>query len=480
MKSILLCSIPKYELVAPPAAIGILKAVADDHGLKTATLDFNLVLHKNLTEEEWTELDSWCTFIVHDVREELKTKIIELWDKNIAENLPDSCEYLLISVFSYWSLYVARLLIEHEAKKLKPYKLIVGGNGVSSMFPDTKKYFKDWNSEHKYIEHLILGEGETPLSEIFNNGRTKYNDSDLDSYPFPSYSSFDLGDYQEKKVYITGSRGCVRKCTFCDIENIWPKFRYRSADSLVEEIKKHYYENGVTRFDFTDSLINGSTSNFFKFNTKLAEEKAKNNDLKDVGYLGQFICRPRHQMPPAHYEAMHYAGCRQITVGIESFSNAVREHMKKKFSNKDIDYHFEQCMNWNIPNILLMIVCYPTETLNDHEDNLRALEKYQKYNKMGVIEFVRWGTTMHLIPDTPITSAKNISELGLKGRNNDTIFFDPYSQYTWTSEANPTLDVKERIRRRLELHEHTVKLGYLQPAAEYELRTLLEMANTIQ
>ena len=479
MKSVLLCSIPKYDLVAPPAAIGILKGVAEDHGLNAVTLDFNLSLYKNLSKTEWQELDNWCVFINHDITEQLKGKILKLWDKEIQANIPDSCEYVLISVFSYWSLYIARLLIEHEGKKLKPYKLIVGGNGVSSQFPDTKKYFKEWNDEGNYIEHLILGEGETPLSKIFGNGKTMYDDSNLDSYPFPSYSSFNLNDYEEKKVYITGSRGCVRKCTFCDIENIWPTFRYRSAKSLIEEIKKHYYENGVIRFDFTDSLINGSVSNFFKFNELLANEKEKNSDLKDVGYLGQFICRPKQQMPPAHYEAMHYAGCRQITVGIESFSNNVRNHMKKKFSDEDIQYHFEQCKYWSIPNVLLMIVCYPTETLEDHKKNIQDLIKYQDYSKFGVIELIRWGTTMHLIPDTPITSEKNIKELGLKGRNNDTIFFDPYSQYTWLSETNPTLDVKERIRRRLELHEWTVKLGYLQPAAEYELQTLLEMSKTI-
>ena len=480
MKSILLCSLPKYDLVAPPAAIGILKGVAEDHGLKTAVLDFNLSLYKTLSETEWQELDNWCIFIKHNINKELQEKILKLWDKQVQTNIPESCEYLLISVFSYWSLYIARLIIEHEGKKLKPYKLIVGGNGVSSQFPDTKKYFKEWNDEVKYIEHLILGEGETPLSKIFGNGKTKYNDDNLDSYPFPSYNSFNLNDYQEKKVYITGSRGCVRRCTFCDIENIWPKFRYRSAESLVEEIKKHYYENGVTRFDFTDSLINGSVSNFYKFNALLAEEKAKNNDLTDIGYLGQFICRPAHQMPSTHYEAMYYAGCRQITVGIESFSNSVREHMKKRFSDKDIEYHLTQSAYWHIPNIFLMISGYPTETIEDHEKNIEALKKYQKFVKMGIIEFIRWGTTMHLIPDTPITSKQNIESLDLKGKNNKQIFFDSHSQYLWSSGKNQSLTPTERVRRRLELHEWSEKLGYPQPSAENELLTLREISYSLE
>jgi len=480
MKSVLMTSIPKYDLSAPPAAIGVLQGVAQDNGIKTEVFDFNLFLHRNLSKKEWTELDNWCMFIQHKIPKSLEQKIIKLWEQEISHRLPAGCEYLLISVFSYWSLYVARLLIEHENKKIRPYKLIVGGNGVVSKFPDTDQYFTDWNNENKYIEHFIIGDGEEPLAEILSNGKVAYDNNKLDSFPYPSYSGYDLEDYDEKKVYITGSRGCVRKCTFCDIYNIWPKFRYRSAQSIVDEMKSHFERHGVTRFDFTDSLINGSVSNFYKFNTLLAEEKEKDKNLKDIVYLGQAICRPRNQMPESHYEAMHYAGCRQLTIGVESFSNTVRDHMKKKFSDEDIEYHLEQCGYWNIPNVFLMITGYPTETLYDHNKNLRDLEKYKNYAKTGIIELIRWGTTMHLIPDTPITSPESARTLGLKGRDNNMIGFDPQSQYNWHSDANPDLTLRERIRRRLELHRKSVECGYPQPRVKNELMTIFEMAKMLQ
>ena len=286
MKSVLLTSLPKYELLAPPAALGILQGVAKTHGLSAEVFDFNVYLNQHLTNNEWQQLDNWLVFLQDGITDEMENKIIQLWDKGVSEKMPASCEFLLISVFSYWSLYIARLIIEHEAKKITPYKLVVGGNGCSSKFPDTGKYFKEWNDEQNYIDHLILGEGENPLAKLWSQGKVQYDDNDLDSFPFPTYANFDFSGYQEKKVYITGSRGCVRRCTFCDIQNIWPKFRFRSAKNIVDEIKKHFYEHGITRFDFTDSLINGSTSNFYKFNSLLAEEKAKNSDLRDVGYLG--------------------------------------------------------------------------------------------------------------------------------------------------------------------------------------------------
>ena len=109
MKSILLTSLPKYDLVAPPAAIGVLQGVAKDHGLETSIFDFNLYLNKTLSKEEWFELDNWCIFIQHKISKSLEQKILKLWDEEITKRLPAGCEYLLISIFSYWSLYIARL-----------------------------------------------------------------------------------------------------------------------------------------------------------------------------------------------------------------------------------------------------------------------------------------------------------------------------------------------------------------------------------
>ena len=124
MKSILLTSIPKYDLSAPPAALGVLQGVAKSNGWQTKIFDFNLFLHKNLTDEEWQAIDNWSMFIINDIDDSLKKKIINLWDLSIKTEMLENTEYLLISIFSYWSLYIARLILSHEGKKIKPYKLI--------------------------------------------------------------------------------------------------------------------------------------------------------------------------------------------------------------------------------------------------------------------------------------------------------------------------------------------------------------------
>ena len=284
--------------------------------------------------------------------------------------------------------------------------------------------------------------------------------------PFASYNRLDVLKYSNKRLFITGSRGCVRDCTFCDIAKSWPNFRYRSAKNILQELIQNFYETGITQFEFTDSLINGSTKNFHEFNVLLANEKEKNKDLAPIKYSGQFICKQSSNMRPEIYEYMHYAGCNQITVGIESFSESIRYHMKKKFTNEDIDYHLEQCAYWGISNVFLMIVGYPIETIEDHLYTIETLKRYQLYAQMDVISHIRWGLTMHIYDDTPL--ANMLDDLGI---SND-LHNIRDGIYSWRSSKNPNLTVAERVRRRVELHEVSYKLGYKMPNVTSELLSL--------
>ena len=480
MKSALLVNLPKYDLHASPGAIGIIRGMCESQNLQTNTLDFNVYLYNNLTKDEWWTVDNWCKFLDNKLPQALEDKILNLWDRAVQEHLPRSCEFMMISVFSYWTMYIARLLITHESKKLRPYKLVVGGNGCISTFPDTKLSFEEWNQKGNYIEHLLIGEAEIKLSELLTNGQVKYNEDDLDSFPFPSYGGVKFDDYSEKKLYITGSRGCVRKCKFCDIKNTWPTFRFRTGQSLVDEIKRQVGEYGIKTFEFTDSLINGSVSQFSKFNEILANEKQKNKDLEDVTYIGQFIVRPKKNMPESHYEAMYYAGCKQSTTGIESFSNSVRDHMGKKFSDNDIEYHLEQSAFWNIPNVFLMISGYPTETEEDHAKNLADLKKYSMYAKLGVIELISW-CTMHLIPDTPITSPKMMEHFKFYMEENATALKNvnhhmPTASFLWSTPKNKSNNPKTRLLRLIDIHRVGDELGYNQTKMEENFKQLLKLS----
>jgi hypothetical protein len=51
--------------------------------------------------------------------------------------------------------------------------------------------------------------------------------------------------------------------------------------------------------------------------------------------------------------------------------------------------------------------------------------------------------------------------------------------FGWVNELNPTLTLKERIRRRLELHEVSVKLGWPQTRNREELQILYNILQNL-
>lgn len=489
MPKALLISLPMIDNVAPPGALGILGGICQKNNWEYDIVDFSNILRKNLSNNDYLAVENWLSFINSSLSSDIKDQIIDHWYNSVIKQ-SENYDLICISVFSYWSLLIARLVLDYQKthKNVNDYKIVVGGNGIQSKFPDSGYLFDNWALSNNVVDYVIYGEAETPFENLLNNlpqsdginNKNIVQAENLDLFPYPEYKKFNLNDYIGNKLYITGSRGCVRRCTFCDIQNIWPKFRYRSAKNIINEIKKHYYETGITKYDFTDSLINGSSSNFYQFNCLLAEEKQKNKYLNDITYIGQAIVRPQNQMPESHYEAMHHAGCEQLTIGIESFSESVRNHMRKKFSNQDIEYHARMSSYWNIKNIWLMIVGYPTETLEDHNENLKGLEEFQKYAKQGVIEMIRWGTSMHLIEDTPITDPDFVKKLELKNNiNYENLTSRDNWHYNWISLKNPSLDLRERLRRRMEIHFKSIELGYPQPRLLEELKTISSLADNI-
>ena len=439
MKKLILVNLPKHDSIAPPAALGALAAATVRAGWEYDVYDFSLICREHLSNDDHAELTDWLMLVQETLSPSTQNNVLELWDRFLPEG-----DIYGISLFSYWSIRIALLLHDH-----RPMNRFYGGSGCSSKIPGTNTSF------HDFVDNdVCIGNGEQWIYEYLSG--MKYTETHL----VPNYSKFDLSEYTDK-LYITGSYGCVRRCTFCDIQNMWPQFAWKQPTDIVHEIKTLHQIHSIRKFDFTDSLINGSVSLFGEFNKLLAQENL------DIKYYGQFICRPRSQMPEEHYKLMREAGCTQLTVGIESFSVDVRNHMKKKFSNDDIDYHLEMSAKYGIQNVLLMLTGYPTETMDDHDENIKALYKYQKYARFGVIELVRWGTTMHLIEDTPITNDYYTDQLGLH-RN---------TSYDWISDANPTLTLEERIRRRVELHSISSQLNYCQPRVREELQSLLKLVS---
>jgi hypothetical protein len=481
MKKVILINIPLTENLYPSASLASIAPVFKKHGYLVEIKDLNVKLSLDITDDAYTNISDWCQ-LTNTLSLNTELTLHQWIETEFQTWSVNNNDILAVSVFSFYSILFGKLFLQKLKKYFPNNKIIVGGAGVSSNIGAVTDHlaFGEFLKEHNYVDHVIFGEGEISLDLLLSNqsgpGIDVNNPIQIDQLDLllpPDYSDFKFGQYRDNRLLITASRGCVRKCTFCDIEVTWPKFRHRSPESCVKEIIEHSKRYNIKKFEFTDSLINGSVSGWIKFNDLLANAKAKDSDLKDISYSGQFICRETGSQPKIMYELMHYAGARQITVGIESFSEAIRTRMKKKFSNLAIDYHLEQCAEWGIPNIFLMIVGYPGETLNDHAENVQALHRYKIYSDMGTIFMVRWGLTMHIYKDTPLFKNINQHQINLDNHQYNPDGIDAI--YSWVSLLNPELDFIERVRRRIELHSLSYNLGYSQPNTRAELSTLLNL-----
>ena len=120
-----------------------------------------------------------------------------------------------------------------------------------------------------------------------------------------------------------------------------------------------------------------------------------------------------------------------------------------------------------------MLVGHPEETIADHQRNVDCLYQFKPYSDMGTIFMIRWGTTMHILKDTPL-ARDGLYDLEHADYSNSE------SIYAWVNALNPTNTLSERVRRRLELHCLSYKLGYSQPNSRAELKTMYNILEKYQ
>lgn len=482
-KKVVAVSSACVTLHRPPAGLAFLAGVLEHNNIDYEVFDLNLFLFQAYGEQTWEVFHAASIYsegFVFNDNKELENLTYEAADQAADIILSHSPDLIAFTILSYFQFCWIQLLLEKIKEKKSTATIIAGGPGVGSEQPNGKTIGKIL-LEKNLTDYYIIGEGDWAFND-FLNGRRDFPGLNhknaieetwvpqLDSLVnliLPTYKKIKLNDYgiilvtnqtktKTKKsptINITGSRGCVRRCTFCDIGAIWKKFRFRPAEDLVLEIKKHHDETNCINYYFNDSLINGSLKQFKEFMGLLLELKEKSEDFKKITYAGQFIIRPKEQHSEKMYELMSQSGCEMIQVGIESGSEKVRLHMGKKFSNEDIDYHFEMCSKYNIKNFLYMFMGYPTETLEDFNETLEFFYKNQKYLIDNTIIGTNVNYPMTIFKDTPIYEMTE--ELGIETNN---VKYDNISN--WTIASNPDLTVKERYRRLIKMGQVALDLMY--------------------
>jgi len=441
-----------------PAGAALVKAAIVKAGHECKIFDFNAELEKSFVDnrEQLVPIDNW--FLNHNFySEKTFTKIHNLANRWVDEVMEYKPTNVGISVFSYNSQRSTMLLATIIKSRDPNIKIFMGGAGLN-----TDNKFGPFCMQQKIMDCWIRGEGELSVPAYLRgemdhpglNGKQPVQIDKIDDLEFPDYSDYELASYTNTKglvaLPITGSRGCVRACTFCDIANMWPKYKYRSGHSIAQEIKTQVARYGAKAFRFTDSLINGSMKAFRDMTNELSEFRLSMSEKDRFIWDSHFIVRSRRQMPPEDFKSMAKSGAGTLLIGVESGSPSVREHMQKGYSDEDLHYSLEEIFKNNIKVRFLMIIGYPTETEEDFQQTLDFFEKYAKQGRQGLVEEINLGLTLNLLPNTPLyeDAEKNGLET-TKDHIND-----------WVCTQNPDLDFKERLKRRIKAQFFVEKLGY--------------------
>ena len=155
-------------------------------------------------------------------------------------------------------------------------------------------------------------------------------------------------------------------------------------------------------------------------------------------------------MPPEDFKKMADSGAGTLLIGVESGSPSVRDHMKKGYSDEDLHYSLGEIFKNNIKVRFLMIIGYPTETKDDFQQTLDFFDRYAEYGRSGLVEEINLGLTLNLLPNTPLYDDADKHGLeNTKDHIND-----------WVCAQNPSLDFKERLKRRIKAQHYVEKLGY--------------------
>jgi radical SAM superfamily enzyme YgiQ (UPF0313 family) len=458
---------PFMEPHRPPISSAILAEIFRLKGYEVSVLDLNIELFHAIGGDMFYDVQSMFTNNI--CSKEQNQYLIEFNNRFLNQKDLEKYEYIAISCFSYWNLKMVEFCCR-QIRGIYHGTIIVGGAGLE--LDDFGKKLRD----QQLIDHYIYGEAELALPKLLDgvenypgiNGNPPEQIDDIEDLPLPNYGYFDLKRYDwlldKPDVFIYGSRGCVRKCTFCDVEHYWPKFRWRTGKSIANEMIANYEKYGISNYFFADSLVNGNLKEFTIFCDTLVKYKP---DL--FRWAGYAIVRPKEHHPAEMFDMIKEAGGRFWSLGIETGVDRIRYEMKKKFTNDDVDWHLEQSQRIGLQNLFLMIPTWPSETSEEHLEYLKIFERWQNYAVDGTIYGINISATLGINETSPLSKSEGID---FEFPNIDYIDKSMAKPIMWVSRSQPTLTHKEKFQRTLNLYKEVIKYNWPLVNRKQKLREL--------
>ena len=312
----------------------------------------------------------------------------------IDDILKENYDYIGFSA-NWDSQFISSLIIAKLLKE-KGYKGKIGLGG-SDTYRELKAIKEDKSLFQKYIDIVIIGQGEYAHDEYFEflNGKRElkdvcniiYLDNDeniivnkekclsVKDYHIPCYDDYDFTEYMlpEPILPIRASYGCYwGKCVFC-LQYYLDKsyFFVRKVDDLIEEIKSNIKKYNINTFVFADTSL--PPAYLDEFATKIIKQKIKIYFLMTNRLEGAF--------DKTLLKKLYKAGFRVCLWGLESASPKILEKMNKGISIDTAQKVLKTANSVGIFNVIGWMYNFPGETIDDFNLTYNFIKENIKFIK---------------------------------------------------------------------------------------------------
>ncbi|MEM9800519.1 MAG: radical SAM protein [Planctomycetota bacterium] len=199
--------------------------------------------------------------------------------------------------------------------------------------------------------------------------------ADLDALPLPARHLLDNDAYRFPGIEgpittVKSSRGCPLNCSFCGYTLAQGlRFRFRSPEHVLAELKDLYFEHGLRHVVFRDPI----------FTTRKDRIAAICDGILEAGMTDlEWQCETAVKtLDRPLLEKMAAAGCRHVSLGVESGNAEIqKKHCGNKLSDLDkAEEVFRAARDVGIETRAFCMIGFPEETPAMADETIELVDR---------------------------------------------------------------------------------------------------------
>jgi len=200
----------------------------------------------------------------------------------------------------------------------------------------------------------------TSNGEWHNTPRSQFP---INLIPTPRWDLANEGHWPEV-IWYESQRGCPFRCTFCSYPNQALSWIGKSPERMAEEFE-YFADRGVSTIYCFDSTMVTPPKRMLAFCELLGD--------RDIQLRWHCYAHAANLQSPPLTRAMFAAGCRSVSIGLESCDDTVLHRMKKHVSARGIETAIHNCLDAGLICAVNVIIGFPGETHQTYRHTVSSL-----------------------------------------------------------------------------------------------------------